>query len=241
VHSAGSGVAALTGRPADFDRLARIYRALEVLAFGHDLERARFSFLDRLHDCRDILLLGEGDGRCLARVVAAAPAAHITCIDASAAMLARAAARLRREDRRRVTFERADLLTRRFDAERYDAVATFFVLDCFTEDQAASLVARVAPGLREGGRWLFADFVLPTARVSRWRARAWLAVMYCFFRWATGLRARALPPSEDLLRQAGFERSAVRDRQRGFVRSAVFTRPRLAMRRPSSGTGTAPS
>ena len=33
---------------ADFDRLARPYRALEYLAFGRALETARFRFLDRL-------------------------------------------------------------------------------------------------------------------------------------------------------------------------------------------------
>jgi ubiquinone/menaquinone biosynthesis C-methylase UbiE len=231
----------VTRRPPTFDRLARVYRTLEVLAFGRDLERARFCFLDHLHDCRDILLLGEGDGRCLARVVAAAPAARIHCVDASAAMLARAAARLRHADRPRVTFERADLLTRTFERDRYDAVATFFVLDCFTQDQAASIVDRAAAALREGGRWLFADFVLPPGGVSRWRARAWLAVMYHFFRWETGLQARALPPSEDLLRRAGFERGAVRERQRGFVRSAVFSRPQAPTRRTSSGTGTVSS
>jgi ubiquinone/menaquinone biosynthesis C-methylase UbiE len=214
----------LTPRPPDFDRLARVYRTLEVLAFGRDLERARFCFLGELRGCRDILLLGEGDGRCLARVAAAAPAARIHCIDASAAMLARAAARLRHGDRWRVTFERADLLSRTFEAERYDAVATFFVLDCFTGDQAASIVDRVAPGLREDGRWLFADFVLPAGGIGRWRARAWLAVMYAFFRWETGIQARALPPSEALIQRAGFERGAVREHQRGFVRSAVFGR-----------------
>jgi ubiquinone/menaquinone biosynthesis C-methylase UbiE len=79
---------------ANFDRLARIYRALEFVAFGRDLERARYCFLDQLASCRDILVLGEGDGRCLARLVHVAPAARIHCVDASAAMLACAARRL---------------------------------------------------------------------------------------------------------------------------------------------------
>ncbi len=81
---------------ANFDRLARIYRALEFLAFGGALERARFCFLDRLGGCDDILVLGEGDGRCLERLVGLAPHARIRCVDSSPAMLAVAAARVAR-------------------------------------------------------------------------------------------------------------------------------------------------
>ena len=62
-----------------FDRLARSYRTLELLAFGRDLERARFAWLPALADRKSILVLGEGDGRCLARLAALAPAARIHC------------------------------------------------------------------------------------------------------------------------------------------------------------------
>lgn len=48
-----------------FDRLARIYRVLELAAFGRDLERARFELLPHLRGAQAILIVGEGDGRCL--------------------------------------------------------------------------------------------------------------------------------------------------------------------------------
>ena len=92
-----------------FDRLAGIYRGLERLAFGRDLERARFCWLERLSACRSMLILGEGDGRCLERLVRVAPVAHIHCVDASAAMLTRAARRIAgTEAESRVRFEQAD-------------------------------------------------------------------------------------------------------------------------------------
>ena len=221
---------------ARFDPLARVYHALEVLAFGGDLARARFQFLDQLADRRSILILGEGDGRCLARLLPLAPAARIHCVDASPAMLARAAARIAGQPgRERVTWECADALTVEFPAAQYDAVITLFFLDCFDRSSATGLVTRIRTALQPGAVWLFADFVLPERGLARLRARVWLAVLYAFFRWQTGLRTRALPPSEELIRQAGFDSRQFRDFQWGFLRSSLFkaqTRPATAIGHP---------
>ena len=211
---------------ANFDPLARGYRALEVLAFGGDLERARFCLLDRLADRRSILVLGEGDGRALARMVTIAPQARIHCIDSSAEMLNRAKARLAgRPAQAHVTFEQADALTVEFPPARYDAVVTLFFLDCFNADQAAGLVTHVNTSLQPNAVWLFADFVLPAGGIARLRARMWLGLLYTFFRFATGLRTRELPPSEALIEAAGFRRESVLNFQHGLLRSAFFVRP----------------
>jgi ubiquinone/menaquinone biosynthesis C-methylase UbiE len=217
----------MTGAPApppNFDRLAGGYRALEFLAFGRDLERARTAYVERLAGCREILVLGEGDGRYLARLVQVAPAARIHCVDASAAMLARACARLSRTPaRERVTFERADAFSLRLAPGRYDAVATLFFLDCFPADHVATLIDRVRAGLRPDALWAWADFAVPPRGWARWRARATLAVLYAFFRWQTGLAARELPPAEELLQRAGFRPVAEREFQGGLLRSALFS------------------
>ncbi len=219
----------MSPRPASFDRLAGLYRPLEFLAFGRDLERARFHFLPRLHACRRILVLGEGDGRCLAQLVRAAPVARIHCIDASAAMLARAASRIAgTEAQARVTFECNDILAAQLPAAAYDAVITLFFLDCFTTPQAERVVAHVQAVLQPEACWLFADFVVPPHGLARWRARAWVALLYVFFRWETGVSARALPPSEQIIRDAGFEPEASRELQGGLLRSVIFRRGRGA-------------
>jgi ubiquinone/menaquinone biosynthesis C-methylase UbiE len=211
--------------PADFDRLAPIYRALEFLAYGRDLERARFEFLDRLADRRSILVLGEGDGRCLARLSEAAPLAQIHCLDASREMLARAAARLGDDaSRARVSFIHADALTVRLEPARYDAVVTLFFLDCFTPEEASGIVDRIRESLRPGALWLWADFVIPARGPVRLWALASIGFLYRFFRWQTGISARALPPAESLIGGAGFATEAVREFHAGCVRTAVFRR-----------------
>lgn len=212
--------------PAGFDRLAPVYRALEYLAFGRDLERARFCFLPELVGCPRILVLGEGDGRFLRRLAEAAPEAQIHCIDRSAAMLALASARVSAAGARgRVTFEQADVLDAFFAPRSYDALVTLFFLDCFTAAQVAALAAKLRPALGAGGRWLFADFAVPARGPLRWRARLWLKVLYRFFGWRAALAVRSLPPSEEILLETGLRRASAREFQGGLLRSVVFDSP----------------
>jgi ubiquinone/menaquinone biosynthesis C-methylase UbiE len=208
-----------------FDWMARWYRALEFTAFGRDLERARFEFLGRLSGRRDILLLGEGDGRCAARVAGLYPDARILCVDSSPGMIARASRRFPASDAERVGFTCADALSFTPEAGRFDAVATLFFLDCFDAAGVESIVGRVGAALRPGSPWLFADFSLPTGALARLRARAWLRLLYFFFRWGAGLRVSSLPPSEEILARAGWSCADSRQYQGGMIRSAVYRRP----------------
>lgn len=209
------------GRPRSFDRLVGLYRPLELLAFGHDLERARFTWLPELRDCRRILVLGDGDGRGLARLAGLAPAAAIDSFDLSAAMLARARQRVG-SAADRIQFRQADLRRAELPARHYDAVVTCFFLDCFDETEIEPVIARIAASLQPGARWLWSDFVLPPRGPARWRARVWLATMYFFFRWQTGISASELPPSEALIAAAGFRPRATCTWQWGMLRSTVF-------------------
>jgi SAM-dependent methyltransferase len=222
----------------DFNRLAAVYRALEFAAFGGSLERARFAWLDALAGATSILVLGEGDGRCLARLVRIAPGARVHCVDGSAAMLAAAQARLGPlAESSRLRFTRADVRTLAVEPGGYDAVVTLFLLDCFTARELESLVPRLAGALRPGGWWLYADFAEPSGRLARWRARAWLAVLYAFFRWQTGLRVRRLPPAEMLLERSGLVPRRWREFQGGLLRSVLFERGPTA----ASTAGPAPA
>jgi ubiquinone/menaquinone biosynthesis C-methylase UbiE len=215
-----------------FDRLARWYRFTEFLAFGGDLERTRFEFLGMLSGCREVLLLGEGDGRCAERLARLAPNARITCVDSSLGMIERAGRRITEAGAEgRVHFEYADIFEYNPGGKKFDAVVTFFFLDCFTPEQVATIIARTSGSLRPGATWLFSDFVIPPNGFDRIRARFWLKCLYTFFRWETGLPVAALPPSEEILISSGWFRTAYVDRQGGMLRSAVFRRA------PAVGTG----
>lgn len=222
--------------PGGFDRVARVYHALERLAFGSTLERARFAHLTALTGCRDVLVLGDGDGRCVARVASMLPEARIRCVDGSAGMLARLQARLTPSDRARISCEQADIRTVALPARSYDAVLTMFVLDCLTDEEVARLAPRVAAALRPGGQWLFADFSIPARGWRRLRARLWVALLYAFFRWTAGLAVSSLPASEAHIREAGLTPGSTLTFQQGLIRSVLFeasptVRPRADERR----------
>jgi SAM-dependent methyltransferase len=214
----------------DFDRVARVYRALEWLTFGRDLERARFRFLPLLASCRDILVIGDGDGRCTAKLAALAPGARLHCIDTSAAMLAMLHARLPADVRARVTTEQRDVRTLLPAPDRWDAVVTMFVLDCLTTADVERVARTLAASLRPGGRWLFADFVLPPRGWRRLRARLWIALLYAFFRWRTGLDVSTVPESEAALAAAGLRLEAGDELQHGMIRCGLWEKSGKAAR-----------
>ncbi len=194
------------------DPIARWYRWLEYAAFGRALERRRVAFLDQIADAQKILVLGDGDGRFLARLAEQNRSASIVYVDLSAEMLAWARKRCRSD---RVSFHQANAL--KFPLGEYDLVCTHFFLDCLNEKEAAALVARVAASLKPGARWLISEFRDP----APW-ARSIVQTLYFFFRWTTGLRTRELIDYRRLLERAGFQMSRCESARAGLLVSELW-------------------
>ena len=125
------------------DGIARWYRALEYLVFGRALERRRLEFLDDVTDARQVLVLGDGDGRFTAEFVKRNPKATVDWVDLSSRMTEIAERRIG-DAGVNVRFQVGDARTVSI-AKKYDLVVTHFFLDCFTEDELEGLVARVLP------------------------------------------------------------------------------------------------
>jgi ubiquinone/menaquinone biosynthesis C-methylase UbiE len=189
-----------------FDRVARLYRAMEYLSFGPMLERCRFFHLPRLREARRALVLGDGDGRFTARMLAEHRAISADAVDLSPAMLH--LLRRRVADcgaRDRITTICADARSFTPAASGYDLVVTHFFLDCLAAEESAQLIARVCPCLAPGAVWLVSEFSVPArGRLRRWFAQSVIASLYAGFRVLTGLRIRTIPAWRDLLMQAGF-------------------------------------
>jgi ubiquinone/menaquinone biosynthesis C-methylase UbiE len=201
----------------NIDPIAKWYRLIEYCAFGRALEHRRFAYLDRLANAGRILILGEGDGRVLARLRTIAPHAAIDVVEASAEMIRLAKARAPG-----VTFIREDARKVAFTPSTYDAVVTFFFLDCFSEEDARVLVNRLARALKPGGLWLVSDFAIPPRGWPHWHAKIWVWTMYRFFRIATGLKTGRLPPIDALLSSAGLHRIAQEEARAGLMMSACW-------------------
>lgn len=189
-----------------FDILAPHYRWLEFILAGDKLQRCRTAYIDRLSEARNILILGEGNGRFLAELCKRAQCARITCVDSSARMLALARSRSAgaRNHKVELQFIHADALKWQPQTGYYDAIVTHFFLDCFPPDELAGLTARIGRAATRESSWLLADFQIPAHGWRRTRARAIHQLMYAFFRAFTRLPARAMTAPDGFLQQNGF-------------------------------------
>ena len=209
-----------------FDALAPHYRWMEWLLAGRKLQRCRTAFLRDIPAPRHALLLGEGNGRFLAEFLAAHPLTEVTCVDASAQMLARARMRLEshRIDPASVNFVCADVFAWSPPQERFDLIVSHFFLDCFQPEQLDQIVTAVSHSASRDAQWLLADFREPVSGPARWRARVILRSMYFFFRRVTGLTGSRVTPPESYFPAHGF---ALRERllsEWGLLHSDWWTR-----------------
>jgi SAM-dependent methyltransferase len=203
-------------------RLAPWYRWIEYAAYGRALERRRFAFLRRLAGARHVLVLGEGDGRTVARLLKIAPQAQFDVVEVSPEMIALARGRV--GDSRRVHFQQGDARTHEWLAGGYDGIVTNFFLDCFTDDDLTHLVPKLADALAPEGIWIVGEFAIPPRGWRRLHARTWIWTMYRFFGITTGLRAQRLPAIERLMREAGMMRVEQQSERAGLMISEVWRR-----------------
>ncbi|HML18667.1 MAG TPA: class I SAM-dependent methyltransferase [Bryobacteraceae bacterium] len=202
------------------DPIARWYRWLEYIGFGRALERRRVAFLQDVKDAQRALVLGDGDGRFLVRLVDQNLRQHpgwaIDYVDVSGRMLELARARAGEQG---VTYHQADALTMPLPEGEYDLIVTHFFLDCFDERDAQALVEKVARSARSDARWLISEF-----RETSWWSRWMLRGLYLFFRITTGLETRRLVDHWPLLKREGFRLQKQEPGVFGSVSSELWVR-----------------
>lgn len=204
-----------------FDKLAHAYRWMEYLSFGLALARCREHFLPELKVASHALVLGDGDGRFTAALMARSPPVRIDAVDASAAMLKQLQRRVRAAGAlSRLRTLHADA-TAALPAGPYDLVCTHFFLDCLTTAEVQALT-RVIRERMPQGRWVVSEFAIPSGP-ARWPALVFIRGLYIAFGILTGLRTRTLPDYAAALRAGGFIRIAVHTRLCGLLRSELWS------------------
>lgn len=204
---------------ANFDRVARMYRWAEYAALGPLLSRCRNFYLPQLGECRCALILGDGDGRFTARLLAANAEMHADVVDSSGAMLALLRSRCGEE---RVRIHHGDALCYEPQHE-VDLVVAHFFFDCFTQDELNGLVARIATAVRPDALWVVSDFRVP-AGAMHWPAQAYIQMLYLAFRVLTGLRIMRLPDYAAALRAAGLAPVAIHRSLFGILTTELWQR-----------------
>jgi SAM-dependent methyltransferase len=207
----------------NFDRVARPYRRIEYLTFGRSLERCRNYFLPLVESRRKAIVLGDGDGRFLARLLAANPQLVADAVDLSPTMLLLLSQRAHAAApncRGRLHFHQANALDFT-PVQPCDLIVTHFFLDCLTQSQVDALTLRLARHLVPGALWLVSDFRIPPDAM-RWPARALIGSLYLAFRLLAGLRVSTLPDHGLALNAAGFHQIKCHLSLAGMLTSEVW-------------------
>jgi SAM-dependent methyltransferase len=197
--------------PPNFDRLARPYRWMELATFGPWLGRCRRAFLAETANRRHALILGDGDGRFTARLLAENSIIEIDAVDVSPAML-KALTRRAGRNVARVRTHLAEARQWRPDLspdvvaknQPYDLIVTHFFLDCLTTEEVQSLASELRRAVAPSALWLVSEFAVPAGWFGRMLARPLISGLYLAFGWLTGLTVRTLPDYRSALGAAGF-------------------------------------
>ncbi|MDE1176196.1 MAG: class I SAM-dependent methyltransferase [Edaphobacter sp.] len=207
----------------DFDRVARPYRILEYLTMGRVLERTRFSFLPETKQARRALVLGDGDGRFVSRLLHQNPAIHVTAVDLSAAMLRLLRTRCAEYGDRLETVQCDALSFCRTDKRRYDLIATHFFLDCLSQAEVDELTALTSRNTEAGAQWIVSEFRIPHGAMQL-PAKTLVRGLYAAFRILTGLTVTQLPDHAAALEASGFVRLEYRRRLSGILSAERWER-----------------
>ncbi len=209
----------------NFDRIARPYRWLEYMSFGPWLGRCRNAQLVHLTRARHALLLGDGDGRFLARLLTENPTLTADVVDSSEAMLRILDRRIRGcgpQARHRICLHHADALEWK-PTGSYDLIVSHFFLDCFFPRQLEQLFAGLLPHALPGAQWVISEFAIPRNAFAAYLARAIIALLYRAFGVLTGLPVRALPDYATSLLRRGLAPSHEHRYLAGLLCSQVWT------------------
>jgi hypothetical protein len=199
---------------ANFNFISPVYDGLARMVFGSSLEEATRHFLGFIQAHDRILIMGGGNGRILNWIDSLGIPVEVTYLESSTRMISNSMSK-GPFDFLEVDFNQADARTF-MPSIQFDAILTPFFLDCFTDEDLSALKENWVPILRQGGVWIFTDFV----HGSQWEGL--IPIMYFFFRITAGLHVQRLPNYSRLLDADAFhleERAAFVS---GLVESRIY-------------------
>ncbi|MDQ8185933.1 class I SAM-dependent methyltransferase [Pelagicoccus sp. SDUM812002] len=172
---------------SSFDQLAELYEPLERLTFASRLQDIRRFCLPFARARQRGLLIGDGDGRFSAELLASNPDILIDSIDLSPRMQEFARRRAGDNSERLESYV-AEALEFSYPTNAYDFIGLHFVLDCFDQDSICRLLPQLEASLKDGGLIAYSDFQANKA----WQ-RFLVKCLYFCFRVGAGLKTQSLP------------------------------------------------
>ncbi len=165
--------------------------------------------------------MGGGTGNILNELLSEREELMVDFIDPSEKMVGIAEEKLKINFRNQVRFICGD--HRNIPAKtEYDAVTSFFVIDCMKQKTAEEFAEAITKQLKQNGMWLFADFF----QTQNYLQKGILWFMYRFFRITARIAASELPDYNRIVNSIKFKEVADKKFLGGFVQSKVYRRQR---------------
>lgn len=209
----------------NFDGVASSYLFLETITFGNQLQKCRTSMISHLTNSKQVLVLGEGNGRFLEAFCKVNPLAEILVMDESPRMLDLAKRRISNSNPpiyHRIEFRCANVFEILPLSGTFDLIVCNFFLDCFSKTENERLLDAFHQMLTGNGLLVVGDFMNPGSLIGRIFAGLILKCMHLFFRKTTGISATELTDFHALLREKCFLLEHSQSHLLGFLNSSIW-------------------
>ena len=208
---------------SNFDLVANFYPLLEQLVFGSTLNQARGFFSREIGAGKEVLLIGEGNGRFLCEMMKqTSSACSFTVVDSSARMLAAARRRIAPiTSNRSVEWICAEFLKWQAPRVLYDRVVTHFFLDLFRPDGICQIVEKISRITTADALWVNVDFT-PEGRGLQEKILMW--AQYRFFQGWSGIEACRLADARPWIRREGWKIREERSLKSGWISGYLMSR-----------------
>ncbi len=203
----------------NYDPIARYYDFIHYLVFGQAEINAQTELLSYIAPGSRVLIVGGGTGWILEKIAAIQPTGlRITYVESSAKMMERSGKRNCGQNSVEFVLSTVEEFV---TAEQVDCILTGFFFDNFSVDQAAAVVRRLDPLLRDGGYWLYTDFYLSRRKRKLWKA-VLLKTMYIMARIICKVEASELPDMERIFGEEGYGAVYTSFHYSQFIQSVAY-------------------
>ena len=211
--------------PADFGKVSSIYSFLEKVVFRDKLQEYRCCFIGLMHEAQDVLLVGEGTGSFLSKLLTLNSTVRVTVVEVSREMATQARSKVEPEDRVRVFFHEKGV-SDFHSSQKYDFICTFFFWDCFDEKQIKRMFPNLVSKLQPQGKLLNSDFFENSYSGSIGGILHFLLlrVLYGFFRFATGIQAERVVEINGIAKQSNLTLEEFVVDQKFPIKAEVYRR-----------------
>lgn len=211
---------------ASMQNIAGIYDLLASMVFGSHLQKAQTAYLHHVTPQSSLLIIGGGSGWILKEILKRSSPSSIFYLETSAAMLELARkewGKIDKKVRGKTAIRFVHGSEEDIPAEsKFDAVLTFFLLDCYTTPEAGLLMKKLKNHLRAEGLWLFADFRIDMNSFNRFWQKLFINIMYLFFGLSCGLKNRSLPDLQQLFSDHALQMTENSYFFSGFIQSSIY-------------------